>query len=250
MARRAVILTLVGALVLILTSPVLAHAAGSSTSSASWGVDRATLIDVHAIHAAPARHGKPGPSTANCSNDGSSNGQYTLTGWTVQASQVAHLNAGTIPGGLSQSAVVNALSASFAAWHQADGAAPTISVATDGTTNRQTANHRYDLLWGHTSGSAIAVTYTWMWSDGSIESDTVFNNRLPWFTASSEGDGCYENQPSYDVRNIATHEFGHTYGLGHASSDRFETMYPYGYTGETLKWSPANGDVAGIRSLY
>jgi hypothetical protein len=27
-------------------------------------------------------------------------------------------------------------------------------------------------------------------------------------------------------------------------------MYPYGYTGETLKRSPANGDKAGISAVY
>jgi len=27
-------------------------------------------------------------------------------------------------------------------------------------------------------------------------------------------------------------------------------MYPYGYTGETLKRTPGNGDLAGINFLY
>ena len=45
----------------------------------------------------------------------------------------------------------------------------------------------------------------------------------------------------YDVANIGTHEAGHVYGLGHPSSARFETMYAYGYSGETLKRSPASG---------
>jgi len=105
-------------------------------------------------------------------------------------------------------------------------------------------------MFGRAGGNTIAVTYTWRWSNGEIESDTVFNSRLAWFTASSIGDGCYETTVAYDLRNIATHEFGHTYGLGHPGDDRFETMYAYGYTGETLKWTLASGDVAGVRSVY
>lgn len=207
--------------------------------------NRATLIDVHRITIGKAR---PGPSAANCSNSAASNGLYALTGWTVQGAKTAHLNVATVPGGLSN--VSGALQASFDAWTGVEANAPKIAVATNGTLTKQAANHEYDLMWGRAGGSTIAVTYTWRWSTGEIESDTVFNNRLPWFTASSESDGCYENQAKYDVRNIATHEFGHTYGLGHPGDDRFETMYAYGYTGETLKWSPANGDDAGVSGLY
>jgi hypothetical protein len=205
---------------------------------------RATLIDVHRTTVAKA---KPGPAAANCSNDGSTNGQFALTGWAVASGgQTAHLTTSTVPAGLSQSGVLSALSSSFSAWT----GAPRITVSGNGTVTKYTANHSYDLLWGRTGGSSIAVTYTWRWSDGSIESDTVFNSRLPWALISATADGCNEAVPAYDVADIATHEFGHTYGLDHAANDRFETMYPYGYTGETLKRSPADGDRAGINAIY
>jgi hypothetical protein len=160
--------------------------------------------------------------------------------------QSARLTTSTVPSNLSQSGVLSALNASFSAWT----GTPRITVQGNGTVTRYTANHIYNLLWGHTGGSSIAVTYTWRWSDGSIESDTVFNTGLPWALISATADGCNEGVAAYDVANIATHEFGHTYGLGHANSDRFETMYPYGYTGETLKRSPADGDRAGINAVY
>ena len=50
--------------------------------------------------------------------------------------------------------------------------------------------------------------------------------------------------------NIGMHEAGHVYGLGHPSGARFETMYATGFSGETLKRSPASGDRAGINALY
>ncbi len=174
MFRRGSSIGLAGMLVLAIVAPVAAHS------------DHATLIDVHAISVAKAR---PGPAVANCSNDGASSGVYALTGWTVQGSQTAHFNTSTVPGGLSGSAVANALQTGFSAWKVSGASVPTISVATDGTTTKYAANHRYELMFGRTGGSTTA-------------------------------------------------------------NDRFETMYAYGYTGETLKWSPANGDVAGIQNLY
>jgi hypothetical protein len=205
--------------------------------------ERAVLIHVHVTHG----QAKP-QSGANCSTAGAANGVYAFTGWKVQGNKTAHLNSATVPSGLGSS-VTAQLQASFTAWGS-QGGVPDITVQANGTVTKATANHSYDLMWGRTSGSAIAVTYTWQWTNGEIESDTVFNSRMRWFVAANEGDGCVETMAAYDVANIATHEFGHTYGLGHPAGDRWETMYAYGYTGETAKRSLASGDLAGINSLY
>lgn len=210
----------------------------------------ATLTSIHVIRSLPA---KPVPSAANCTNAPSSpaNGGYVFTGWKVQGNKTAYLSTNSIPAGLSSAAAVTAsLQASFDAWTTAETAAPDITVTGGGTLTKQAANHQYDLLFGRTSGSSIAVTYTWTWSNGEIESDTVFNKGLSWFLAGGEGDGCYESIARYELRNIATHEFGHTYGLSHPSGARWETMYAYGYTGETLKWSLGAGDTDGVRARY
>ncbi len=210
--------------------------------------NRATLTDVHVISALRA---KP-VGTANCTNAPANalTGPYAFTGWRVQATKTALLNTATIPSGLgTNAAVVSALQASFDAWKGAETAAPKITVAGGGTITKQTANHQYDLLFGRAGGSSIAVTYTWTWSNGEIESDTVFNSSFAWFMAGTEGDGCVEGPAWYDLRNIATHEFGHTYGLTHPDA-RWETMFAYGYSGETAKWSLGPGDTAGIRARY
>jgi len=202
----------------------------------------ADLIDVH--HVLRAKGGARPTGNANCTNNVTSQetNKYALTGWSASGGD-AHFNTATVPAGLGS--VTSALQASFNAWT----GAPNITVRTDGSVTRYTANRQKDLLFGKT-GSSIATTYTWRWSDGLIESDVVFNSNLAWFQASTESDGCNETIPKYDVRNIATHEMGHVYGLGHPSGARFETMYAYGYTGETLKWSPTAGDRAGITAIY
>lgn len=204
----------------------------------------AILIDVHAIKSADPAKAR---GSANCSNTGSEAGTYSYTGWKVGGGRIAHLNPATVPSYLGD--VTGALQASWDAW-RSDPAVPSVKVAADGTVTRYTANRSYDLLWGRTGGS-LATTYTWRWSDGFIESDTVFNRSYAWWQAPHEGDGCFEAAGSvYDVANIATHEFGHSYGLDHPAGARFETMYAYAFSGETLKRSPALGDSSGISELY
>ena len=219
--------------------------AAPSDNGAEHANPNATLVSVHVFDAAK-NGGKP-VARANCSNDGATSASNTaLTGW-KSAGGIAHLNTKTVPA--STPTASTSLQAAFSAWSSASNA-PSFTVATNGTVTRQTANRQTDLMFGRVSGSAIAVTYTWRWTDGLVESDTVFNSGVAWGELGPDGDGCYEDRPVYDLQDIATHEFGHIYGLDHPAAGRFETMYAYGYTGETLKRSPGLGDVAAITSLY
>jgi len=208
------------------------------------------LIDVHAIHAARNPAGPP-LGGANCLNAGAATGTYVLTGWAVQGNKTALFNTTTLPANLNLSATTSAMQSGFSVYSQASPA-PSISVANSTTSStKPTANHQYELMFGKAGGQTLAVTYTWRWSTGEIESDTLFNTSVTWANLGAEGDGCYENAGNvYDVGSIATHEFGHTYGLGHPSGARFETMYAYGYSGETLKRSLASGDLAGVNAIY
>jgi hypothetical protein len=225
----------------------LAMAATSGVATAAPA--RATLIDVDVIQAARTA-ARPG-GTANCSNAGADSGAYVLTGWAVQGAQTSLFNTTTLPAGLGLSATLNAFQAGYSAYSQASPA-PSITVGTSTTSSlKPTANHQYELMFGKTGGTTLAVTYTWRWNDGTVESDTLFNTSFAWANLGAEGDGCYETAGNvYDVGNIATHEFGHTYGLDHPASARFETMYAYGYSGETLKRSLATGDKTGANAVY
>jgi hypothetical protein len=232
-----------------LVAAIATTIAAATLAPAHAAAPTATLIDVHAIKAART-DARPGGS-ANCSNAGAATGAYVLTGWAVGGLQTALLNTTTLPAGLGLSATVSAMQAGFSAYSQASPA-PAITVGTSTTSSlKPTANHQYELMFGKTGGTTLAVTYTWRWTDGTVESDTLFNTSFTWANLGAEGDGCYETAGNvYDVGNIGTHEFGHTYGLDHPSAARFETMYAYGYSGETLKRSLASGDVAGANAVY
>ena len=204
----------------------------------------AVLIDVHSIK--PYR-GKP-VARANCASDGSTSADdYSYTGWKIAGNPTASLNATTVPSHLGD--VLDEMQASWNAW-KVEGAVPSVEVSNGSAVTKYTANRVNDLLFGR-AGSSLATTYTWRWSDGAVESDTVFNKSIAWVNLGTTADGCWDNAGAvYDVRNIATHEFGHSYGMGHTADGRFETMYPYGFSGEVLKWTLGAGDSAGIKGLY
>jgi len=157
--------------------------------------------------------------------------------------------------GLSDKQVVSAVDAAFTEWtnhNPADG--KYIRFSYDGTTNLETpANPSMDNAntvsfepLNSAYPNAIAVTFYW-YSRGTkelLETDTVFNSDLPW---SVSGDSS-----SYDLQNIATHEFGHWLLLGDLYSvrDRALTMYGYGSLGEIIKSTLGKGDISGINKIY
>lgn len=100
-----------------------------------------------------------------------------------------------------------------------------------------------------TSG-AIAVTIVWGIFGGPIsqrqlvEWDQVYDDiDFDWSATGEAG--------KMDFENIATHEVGHSAGMGHPSdSCTEETMYRYADFGETKKRDLAGGDIQGVNQLY
>lgn len=97
----------------------------------------------------------------------------------------------------------------------------------------------------------VAVTVVWGIFSGSqstreiLEWDMVFNDGLPELWGNGLADG-------WDVQEIATHEIGHSAGLGdlYTTAAAEQTMYGYASVGETKKRTLESGDIAGIKALY
>jgi hypothetical protein len=252
--RKQTLAAIAGVALAISLTPALAAAQPDNLPP------QARLVRTHVFHPGPPAldaRGRPQPSVANCSPDDPS--QYgtapAYTGFTSTGiDRTARFNAATTPAGITNA--VGALQAAFNVWSvSGEPSAPDFSVTTAGpVVTKATANRHTDVLFGRAPGNAIAVTYTWRWSDtGEYESDTVFSSKLAWAEIPTTGpgaDGCNESVVAYDLQNIAAHEFGHTFGLDHPPGDRYSTMYQYGYTGETLKRTLATSDQAGIQALY
>ena len=101
------------------------------------------------------------------------------------------------------------------------------------------------------SSNAIAVTIIWGIFGGPpagrelVEWDQIYDDvDFDW---SSSGEG-----GKMDFENIATHELGHSVGLGdlYDSNCSEQTMYGYASYGETKKQTLESGDIAGISTLY
>ena len=100
------------------------------------------------------------------------------------------------------------------------------------------------------SAGAIAVTIVWGIFFGPpnqrklVEWDQVYDQvDFDW---SSTGEA-----NKMDFENIATHEIGHSVGMGHPPSEcTEETMYAFASFGETKKRTLNAGDIAGINELY
>lgn len=99
--------------------------------------------------------------------------------------------------------------------------------------------------WGRTGG-ALAVTYYWSFTQTKemIEFDIVFDDFWLW--------GTHGEPNRFDVRNIATHEAGHTLVLDdlYGPNDTEKTMYGYAALGEVKKRTLHPDDIAGICSIY
>ncbi len=104
---------------------------------------------------------------------------------------------------------------------------------------------------GIADSGAIAITIVWGYFSGPpswrelVEWDQVYDDVDFDWSATGEAN-------KMDFENIATHELGHSVGLGdlYTSECLQETMYGYASNGETNKRSLEAGDIAGIKKLY
>lgn len=133
---------------------------------------------------------------------------------------------------------------------------PTVGKYNGGTGD---GNKNYQSWTKSVTGSTIAVTYTWYYTnkyvtgwDGdkyykAAESNVYYNANKGWRIASGESTA---TNSKFDIRTIATHEVGHSLGLLdlYGSTDTNKIMY--GYNNGQVKWKLRNADKLGVWTLY
>lgn len=136
-----------------------------------------------------------------------------------------------------------------AAWDiLGDGAISVDTLVADETS----MDGKNEVYFDQLDSGTIGVTIVWGIFGGPTrnrelrEWDQVYNTYYEW-SASAAGEA-----GKMDFDNIATHELGHSVGLGdlYNSACSLETMYGYGTEGETGKRDLNTGDIAGISALY
>ena len=192
--------------------------------------------------------------TLSCSlADPDSTAPDGVTGWYLPTGNWTYrLNIGSTPSLIGGANLATLVSSSFNAWSATDVSSKVNFVkGLNTSTNRARYDGQNIISWGRTSGSALAVTYTWYYTaSGKVaETDTIFNNKFAWQWSSTTN--C-AYQGYYDAHNILTHELGHWVGLNdnYATSYANNTMFGYGSPTEVKKNSLATGDTSTVNSLY
>ena len=213
--------------------------------------DRGPLSKVTLIH---YKKGKENARPDGVGNQKKSNACYTFisAGAKWKTNEPYYVNPSNAGAELQNNAVYGAFNEGVTAWENGSGK----NIFGNGTMD---VNAVYDPdrvdgknvagFGPYSQSNVIAVTTVWGYFSGPtqwkeiVEWDMLFNTNFKWGITSSD---------AMDIQNIATHEMGHSAGLGdlYTTSCSIETMYGYSVNGETSKRTLETGDIAGIKSLY
>lgn len=185
--------------------------------------------------------------------DGESEAVVEGAGWTLPSSVTYMLNPNSVPSSVGSTNLQTIASNAYAAWSNAVAGNVTFIRGSNTTVDRKGLDNKNIIAWGRTSGSALAVTYTWYNTSTkvAVETDTIMNKKFKW-SWSQLGSGVCGVVGSYDAQDILTHELGHWMGLNDHYTVAYteNTMYGYGSANETKKNTLTNGDSVGVNTLY
>lgn len=98
--------------------------------------------------------------------------------------------------------------------------------------------------WGTLKSGTLAVTCVWSRSGVAVEVDQRYSTNAAWSgTTACSG-------ARFDLRGVATHEWGHAFGLGHTAQNSGLVMKPASTTCEVGQRTLGLGDLMGIDALY
>jgi len=202
----------------------------------------------------PPSGGNGGTGTSDCFSFLAKGAKWkSVEPWIVNTSNNA---------GLGGTFVFNNLTADIDKWEDAAdgtvGDGSSVNILGNGSTTSSTLVADTSLPDGQnevyfadvSSSGAIAVTIVWGIFRGPpsqrelVEWDQIYDDvDFDWSSSGEAG--------KMDFGNIAMHELGHSFGLGHPDdSCTEETMYRFGSEGETKKQTLEAGDITGVNKLY
>ncbi len=104
---------------------------------------------------------------------------------------------------------------------------------------------------GHEHDVAATVSYADDSTGEIIEADTVFNSDYAFEVMPEQASDSRECVgQKYDVQDVATHEFGHFYGLGEDMTGKTTTMFITSEPCQTHKRTLTESDLTSMSGLY
>lgn len=202
-------------------------------------------------------HGpKPEPTSlpvVSCT-DPDSSAVVPGAGWHLPLSWTYRLNTSSVPSSVGSGNFSTIASNAYSAWSTAVNGKVSFNKGSDTTVDRKGYDGQNIVAWGRTSGTALAVTYTWYYTSTgeAAETDTIFNKKFAWSWTNPALFSCSQSSNTYDAQNILTHELGHWMGLDDTYDSSFadNTMYGYGAKGEIKKDTLTTGDKQGVSNIY
>jgi len=193
---------------------------------------------------------KPG-ICAQTTNDQINN--FGVPGWRLVPGLTDYqINYSTKPPNFSDEAVKSIIELAFSTV-QGGGGGILFHYAGDSSELKTSNDRRNTVMWQVLPGGIAAMTYIWTEDGRLVDADTIFNKRYSWTSTDYNGQNdCGGPLKSFDLRNIATHEFGHWVGLGdlYNQESRDLTMYGFASRGELKKTTLGLGDITAIRGLW
>ena len=209
--------------------------AGNAVTLSTGPYPGKNLQKVEVVHYANA---KPGAATTK------TGGGYKLTGYKLGLGGSCYLNTSGVDEG-----AVSKFQAAVDTWDAATSAEVFGSVTSDSDAVYGDLDGKNSIVFDrYPTDGVIAVTAYWV--DRStrtvVEFDMMYNTYYQWGTVESNGTGVM------DIQNIATHEFGHAFGLSDIYSSAYShvTMYGYSNFGDIAKRTLDPQDVLGIQKIY
>lgn len=264
MIRRKMKLMAVAGLVLVLTSVLAggAVAAAPPADNLGKGIEKTVIIHYEAPGKPPGTPGNgPGGGGGDDKGPKEEQGYKLFRGgikWADGGIPVSYLiNIKSIPALINPDGIspVDEIIAAFEAWDAATS--KELFDDTPGTTTLS-GTDPWDgniISWTDLGDTGIiAITTFWWWTGTKelVAFDMEFNTQFNWgIDPDGEGIG-YVLSGAMDIRNIATHEAGHTMVLEDLYQSQFSEMTMYGYSteGEVKAISLEPGDIAGVQALY
>lgn len=200
----------------------------------NWDLERVDFIH-YAKPSSPAK-----PSAETC---------YKLLGVKWPALPVSYVINPTNPQGLAEDFILGAVSTSAETWDAVTSAELfDDAYATDYNARYGVQNYINAIAFeDYSDNNVIAITSIWYTRVGKriVEFDMLFNTRFAWGDATA-------SPAVMDLKNIATHELGHSVGLGDIYSTACSgvTMYGYSSYGELQKRSLEQPDITGLQKMY